>query len=387
MHRERHALLQAQLDAHGLDALVLLGTSSVSYATGAATPAMESGRAALLRSCALVVRGEDSPHVFTGFPEGVPPEQPVSHVHPAVYPDTEHGATVMAGVVRDLCGGGGRLAIDEMTHPLASALEGYELSSTSSVVAAAQLVKTPDELACTRRAQRITEAAMAEVLPLVGPGVAQTALSARFLRSVFELGADANGLDPIWQAMCPTAGAGPWTFAGGASYPAPSADQVLDEGDVVWVDAGVSYAGYLSDFGRTWIASEDPRPSPRQQAQYRRWRDVLDASLGACRPGATCWEITSAAVEANDGVKPWLDHLYLAHGIGVESAEPPFIGSDLGRGYEESFVLEPGTVVVFEPVIWDEGAAGYRAEEMVVVTDDGWMALGGAPFDPFGGCA
>ena len=75
-------------------------------------------------------------------------------------------------------------------------------------------------------------------------------------------------------------------------------------------------------------------------------------------------------------------------GLGGTGVTCPIgLGSDLGRGYEESFVLEPGTVVVFEPVIWDEGAAGYRAEEMVVVTDDGWMALGGAPFDPFGGCA
>lgn len=382
MHRERHARLQAQLDARGLDAMVLLGTSAVSYATGAATPSMESGRASLLRSCALVVRGEEAPHLFTGFPEGVPPEHPRSHLHAAAYPDTEHGAVVMATAVRDLCGGG-RLAMDEVTHPLTRALTGCDLVSAGSVLAAAQLRMTPDEVACTRHAQRITEAAMADVQPLVRPGVAQTSLSARFLRSVFEQGADANGLDPIWQAMCPTRGAGPWTFSGGASYPAPTADNVLDAGDVVWVDAGVSYAGYLSDFGRTWIASDDPRPSERQVAQHRRWRTVLEAALAACRPGATCWEITTAAVAANDGVRPWLDHLYLAHGIGTESAEPPFLGSDLGREYEEAMVLEPGTIVVFEPVIWDEGAAGYRAEEMVVVTDDGWMQLCDYPFDPF----
>jgi hypothetical protein len=30
---------------------------------------------------------------------------------------------------------------------------------------------------------------------------------------------------------------------------------------------------------------------------------------------------------------------------------------------------------VLEPVIWDDGAAGYRAEEVVAITDDGWAPL------------
>jgi hypothetical protein len=39
---------------------------------------------------------------------------------------------------------------------------------------------------------------------------------------------------------------------------------------------------------------------------------------------------------------------------------------------------------VFEPVIWDEGAGGYRSEDIVAVTDDGWTALSDFPYDPFG---
>lgn len=384
MHRERHAALQGQLDANDLDAMVLLGTSAAGYATGAAAPATEPGRAVLLRSVAVVVRGNPAAHVFTAYPEGVPDGHPADHVRPAAYPDTDAGAARLAGVVRDLCGRDARLAVDEVTHPLATALDGCPLTSAASMLAAAQLHKTADEVACTRHAQRITEAAMAEVRPLVRPGVAQSALSARFLRRVFELGADANGLDPIWQAMEPTRAAGPWTFTGDVSYPAPTADQVLDDGDVVWVDAGVGYAGYVSDFGRTWLATDSGVPSARQEAQFRRWRELVDAAMDACRPGATAWDVTTAAVAANGGAKAWLDHLYLAHSIGTESAELPFLGTDLGQGYEERFVLEPGVILVFEPVVWDEGAAGYRAEDMVVITDQGRLALSDFPYDPYG---
>ena len=49
----------------------------------------------------------------------------------------------------------------------------------------------------------------------------------------------------------------------------------------------------------------------------------------------------------------------------------PFVGTDLGDAFDESLVLASGMVLVFEPVIWDDGHGGFRAEEIVAVTDDG----------------
>ena len=77
-------------------------------------------------------------------------------------------------------------------------------------------------------------------------------------------------------------------------------------------------------------------------------------------------------------------HFYLAHGVGTDSAEMPLVGTDLGEAFDERQVLQPGMVLVFEPVIWDEGAGGYRSEDIVAVTDDGWTALSDFPYDPFG---
>ena len=53
----------------------------------------------------------------------------------------------------------------------------------------------------------------------------------------------------------------------------------------------------------------------------------------------------------------------------------PFVGTDLGDAFDQSLVLQPGMVLVFEPVIWDDGAAGHRSEEIVAVTDDGYTFL------------
>jgi Xaa-Pro aminopeptidase len=178
--------------------------------------------------------------------------------------------------------------------------------------------------------------------------------------------------------------AGPWTTHGDVAFPVGSTDAFLRDGDVVWVDSGVSYEGYASDFGRTWIVGRDPRPTPRQESQFQRWTEVIGAVLDCCRPGVSALRLCRAATEANGGRRPWLAHFYLAHGVGTESAEMPLIGTDLGEAFDESLVLEPGMVLVLEPVIWDDGAAGYRSEDIYAVTDAGWTPLSSHPFDPYG---
>jgi hypothetical protein len=40
-------------------------------------------------------------------------------------------------------------------------------------------------------------------------------------------------------------------------------------------------------------------------------------------------------------------------------------------------------ILVLEPVIWEDGYGGYRAEDIYAVTDDGWVSLSDFPYDPF----
>ena len=61
----------------------------------------------------------------------------------------------------------------------------------------------------------------------------------------------------------------------------------------------------------------------------------------------------------------------------------PLIGTDLGEEFDESIVLAPGMVMVLEPVIWEDGYGGYRSEDIVAVTDDGYRMLSDFPYVPF----
>lgn len=384
MRAERQDRLQDQLGQQGVDGLVLLGSSDVAYATGAAAPGEDSPRAGLFRPVAVVVRGDAAPHLFTPFPDGAPPELPADHLHPPLFPELDDGIDAMGAALAELLGGGATLGTDEQTHPMRRALAGYRWVDAGAVLGPAKICKTPDELACIRTAQRINELAMQDAQAVLRPGARQSDLSAVYLRRLFELGASTNSIDPIWQVMAPTRAENPWTLHGDLAYPTPTTDRFLREGDVIWVDAGILFEGYASDYGRTWITGTHPVPTPRQAAQFTRWRAVVDAVLEMVKPGVTALELGRAAIAANDGVRPWLEHFYLAHGVGTDSAEMPLVGTDLGESFDEGLVMAPGMVLVLEPVIWDEGAAGYRSEDIVAVTDEGWLPLSGSRYDPFG---
>ena len=384
MRSERFERLQHQLEARGVDGLVLLGSSSVAYATGAAAPAQDGDRAALFRPVAVVVKGDSAPHLYTLYADGAPAELPDDHLHGPLFPDLDDGIDIFAAALTDHFPSGARVGVDDQTHAMLRGGPRFDWVDASDVVGAAKLTKTPDEIACIRNAQRINELAMTDALAILRPGVRQIDLSAAFLRRVFELGASANGIDPIWQVMAPSRELGPWTLHGDLAYPTVTTDRFLREGDVIWVDSGITWEGYASDYGRTWITSSDPVPNAKQQAQFRRWRTIVDAALEVLKPGVSALELGTTAIDANDGVRPWIDHFYLAHGVGTESAEMPLIGTDLGEGFDERLIMAPGMVLVFEPVIWEEGFAGYRSEDIVAVTDMGWVKLSGSTYEPYG---
>jgi Xaa-Pro aminopeptidase len=384
LRAERFARLQDELAHQGLDGLVLLSTSAVTYAAGLSMPGDDSGRSGLFRPVVVVAKGEGAPHVYTAARDGLPPELPHDHVHGPLFPDLDEDAREFVKALDEHFPAGSLLAVDDQTHPMLRHFGIYDWRDGRAVLAPAKLRKTPDELACIRTAQGISELAMVGAREALRPGIRQSDLSAVFLRRAFELGASAGSIDPIWQVMPAWKEHGPWTSHGDLAYPTATTDRILREGDVIWVDAGILWQGYASDYGRTWITGADPAPTTRQREQFRAWRHVVDAVLEVLAPGVSATVLGRAATEANKGARPWIEHFYLAHGVGTDSAEMPLVGTDLGPEFDDSQIMQPGMVLVLEPVIWDDGAGGYRAEDIVAVTDRGWVPLSGSTYDPFG---
>ena len=386
MQRDRMARVRDAMAEQGLDALVLLGNTNVVYATGAIWPLADSGRANFEQPVAVVMADDEWPHLFSPVQEDdrLRTELPPDHLHGPVYLDFDEGVQLFAAELAGLVGPGAVIAMDEWTNALrreGSLLQGKDPVDGGPVISRSKAVKTPDELALMRQGLRITERAIADVQATLAPGVRQTELTATFLRTIFEAGADANILDPIWQVMPARIADGPWTTTGDLACPLSSTERQLVEGDVLWVDTGVSYGGFHSDFGRTWVVGREPNAT--QRAQFERWRAIMDAVLGVTRAGATAADLTGAAIEAAGGIKPWMPHFYLGHGLGIDSAEMPYVGSDIGEAFDASLVLADGMVLVLEPIVWEDGDAGYRSEEVLLITPDGWEPMTDYPYDPF----
>ena len=367
MRRERIDKLRAAMTAAGIDTLVLCLQANVSYATGARVPTADHVRASWWRDVAVVGRDDPWPHLYTEFPEGAPAEIPNDHLHAAVEVEASAGA---AELVEQL--GDGRVALDDAPFPLWQALDDREVLDGSLALAPAKLTKTLDELECIRQAQSINERAMRTVREKVAPGVGTTTLSGVFLRQIYELGATANVVDPVFNVMPASIADGPYSVTGDPVFPLPTRERVLEGGEVLWIDTGISLNGYSSDFGATWIVGGEP--DDRARSQFARWRDTVDRVLDVTKPGATGTDLVRAATE-RDGTRPWLSYFYLAHGIGTDPAEMPLIGTDRGDSFDASIVLEPGMVLVLEPVIWDDGACGHRSEEIVAVAEGGYTWL------------
>jgi Xaa-Pro dipeptidase len=388
MYREIGARLRASMADNGVDALILLNNGNVVYATGAAWPLLDAGLSHVERPVALVLANDEHPHLFMPFREGAASESevPADHVHGPLYLEFDEGVEHFAGVLADLIPAGATFAVDELTGAMRRAgsrlFPGGLPIDAATVLGTAKLVKTPDQIASIRRACRITEEAMADVQKGLVPGVRGNDLSAAFVRRAFELGATANMLEAIWQVMPDTKADGVWTTHGDLALPLLTTERPLEKGDVLWTDASITYQGYCSDFGRTWLIGEEP--TKRQQDQYRQWRHILDAVLGVLKAGATSGDLARAAIAANGGQKPWLPHFYLGHGIGTTAAEMPMIGTDLGQEFDDNFVYPAGMVLVLEPVVWEDGTGGYRSEEIVVITEGGYLPLTDYPYTPYG---
>ncbi|MGB8390516.1 M24 family metallopeptidase [Mycobacterium sp.] len=388
MRRETGARLRAAMADRNVGALILLGNNAVTYATGTSWPLGDAGMSHVERPVAVVLADDEWPHLFLPFREGAAEETelPADHVHPPVYLEFDEGVENFARRISDLVSAGTAVAVDELTGAMRRA--GKRLFPDGSpadaavIVSAAKAVKTIDEIACIRRAARITDEAMVDVQSALAPGIRQIDLSAEFLRHAFELGAVASMLEPIWQVMPATKAEGVWTTHGDLALPLVSTERKLRTGDVLWTDVSITYGGYCSDFGRTWVVGQEP--TARQQEQFHRWRDIMTAVLDVTRAGATAGELGRAAIRANGGSRPWLPHFYLGHGIGVNAAEMPMIGTDLGEEFDENYVLEAGMVLVLEPVVWEDGTGGYRSEEIVVITEEGWIKLTDYPYTPYG---
>jgi Xaa-Pro aminopeptidase len=233
---------------------------------------------------------------------------------------------------------------------------GTELAPRRGLVESLRSVKEPAELDAIRRATEVTNRTYEQLAEERFSGRTEKELVWRMTELFHECGADEPAF-AIDIAAGPTA----------ASPHAVPGDRVVEEGDLVLVDAGAKVDGYCSDCTRTFAVGEI---SDSLREIYELTRLAQQAGLDAVRPGATGREADAAAraVIAEAGYGENFGH-GLGHGIGLLVHEAPNLRP------ESTDALAAGNVVTVEPGIYLSGVGGVRIEDLVVLTEDGCDVL------------
>lgn len=140
----------------------------------------------------------------------------------------------------------------------------------------------------------------------------------------------------------------------------PKRDHILQEGDIVSLDAGLIYKGYHSDMARTFGVGEI---SEEAKLLIERTRQSFFDGIKMARAGNHLFDISNA-IDAS--IKPYgygIVREFVGHGIGSRLHEDPQIPNfkQLRRGPR----LDVGMTLAVEPMI-NIGRAD------VVVLDDDW---------------
>ncbi|MBS6163641.1 type I methionyl aminopeptidase [Hydrogeniiclostridium mannosilyticum] len=220
------------------------------------------------------------------------------------------------------------------------------------------VLKTKRELSAMREAGKISSRALRLAGEAVQPGV-----------STWEI-------DRLVREFIEKQGAVP-TFLGYGGFPAsscisvnnvvihgiPSKDAVIRQGDIVSIDIGATYEGFVGDNAWTFPCGD---VSQEAQALMDATREALFEGIQAARPGNRIGDIGSTVqryVEAR-GYSVVRD--FVGHGVGAKMHEDPSVPNygTPGRGVR----LLPGMTIAIEPMI----NAGVKE---VKVLKDGWTTV------------
>lgn len=153
------------------------------------------------------------------------------------------------------------------------------------------------------------------------------------------------------------------SFPHGVKSPKP-----LEENDIVLVDTGCKYEGYLSDITRTYIYGD---ATDKEKKIWANEKAAQLAAFDAAQIGQPCGHIDDQVrVQLEkDGLGPdynlpGLPHR-TGHGIGLEIHEHPFIL----RG--NVIKLQPGMAFSIEPMIVVPNEFGVRLEDHIYMTKEG----------------
>ena len=256
------------------------------------------------------------------------------------------------------------VATDSMSgssaHLLPRAFPSAELVDGEPLLRRVRRVKTPEEVDAIRASVRIAERSLLEAEAALVPGITERQLTAVFMEAM----AFAGVTTPATQDVA-------WVTSRQDPRRRASRDTPVERGDLVAFDAGVILGGYVGELGRTRLVESD---GDIDRDLFRRWSELWDRLLGACRVGLPLNGLLDAYDSA--GIPP--PPVPVARGLGL-GFDVPLVTHDL-PGEAAAQQAEAGMVLALSAYVWKEGLGAVYGQEPVVLTETGPELLSTTPF-------
>lgn len=243
---------------------------------------------------------------------------------------------------------------------LADALPGAELKDALLVLERLRAVKSAEELAKLKTASELVIASMLAVIAGHGAGTSKQQLS-----DALRLAEANRGLTFEYCLL-----------ACGSSHNRAPSTQRWEPGEVLSLDSGGNYHGYIGDLARMAVLGA---PDAELKDCLAEIEAVQRAAFAAVRPGAMGGDIYVAAERQLAQITQRGCTDFLAHGMGLVSHEAPRLTAKGPVPYDDTdarLPLEPGMVVSIETTMKHPKRGFIKLEDTVAVTATGYEIFG-----------
>lgn len=229
------------------------------------------------------------------------------------------------------------------------------------------VLKSPREIQIMREAGRIVARVHAAMREAVRPGVSTWELDQLALETMGRYDA----------SSC---------FLGYRGYPAnictsinqelvhgiPSKDRILKEGDIISIDVGVRYRGFIGDSAWSYAVGEI---SPAAQELMRVTEDSLYAGIAKATVNNRVIDISRVVQQYVEAHGMYIVREYTGHGVGRQMHEAPQVLNYASDDPDGQTVLRPGLVIAIEPMV-QAGTYLTRTlkDNWTVISKDGSLA-------------
>ena len=361
-HLERQARLRRRLREAGHDAILVFAQESHYWLTGYDTGGF------VFFQCAVVTADGQPIVLLTRRPDLVQARVTSTIEDIRIWWDAEDAdpARDLRAILAELGLRGKKIAVELNTHGLTgwnlwrvqNALEGFcELANDDHLVRKLRLIKSPAEIAYTRKAAEILDRSLSAVIAVARPGILDSEIKAEYLRSILCDGADMPPNAPLFNSGYRA------TYGRGVSEP-----RRIQAQDQLLVEYPVAYRRYNAKTEWTILFGN---PDRRQVHMYDTARATLERMTEIARPGCTLGEIFDVHADGLDSAG-YAQHRYGATGYSVGCTfaptsmdVPPMIYSG------NPTVCEPGMTLFYHVMIGDADTGfGMGVGHTLLVTED-----------------